>query len=161
MINRVASSGEVMPTLQGFDLQSFAKLGTLSLTNNLMSVSGNGGNGRVFIRGGLFQMSAGWIENNNSGTPAGGTTDVNVENMTFLEGASIDTSTLSTGDGGSANFTVTDTLNLLNGGNLHVNTASSSPQARQGRKADHTSALNKFNQWRKHCQCYVRCRSSW
>jgi len=125
----VASRGEVIPTLSGLDLQATAKGGSISLTNAVLSVSGDEGNGNVFIRGGQFQMTKGWIENNNTATQAGGVTDVQVEDLTFREEASIDTSTLGTGPGGSINFKVTNALTLMTGGSIHVNSTDTTPQA--------------------------------
>jgi filamentous hemagglutinin family protein len=124
----VASRGEVIPTPLGLDLQPTTKGGPITLTNALLSVSGDEGNGNVFIRGGHFQMTQGWIENNTA-TQAGGVTDVQVENLTFREEAGIDTSTLGTGPGGSINLKVTDTLTLMTGGSIHVNSIDKTPQA--------------------------------
>jgi filamentous hemagglutinin family protein len=107
----VASPGEVILTPVGFDLTSSTKGGHLTATNTHLNVSGEERSGRVWIRGGQFQMTNSVIENRTVTQP-GGETDIQVDNLTLAGGAWIGNNTTGTGSGGPIHLQVTDELVL-------------------------------------------------
>ncbi|KPA18312.1 filamentous hemagglutinin family outer membrane protein [Candidatus Magnetomorum sp. HK-1] len=97
----VVSKGSVFFSNNEIQMSGFSKLGEINILNqSTIDVSGSGG-GNYFIRAEKFTVNNSKILAITKGSENGGFIDINVENMTFTNGAYIDSSTISFGNAGT------------------------------------------------------------
>ncbi len=115
-IASVASAGEVTPTETGLEFSSSLPGGKIKVDGlpiSVTSVTSEQKGGKLFIRGGRFELDDAGVLAETLGAQKGGTLDIQVDNLTLREGSIISTSTKSVGEGGDAHITVSETLNIV------------------------------------------------
>jgi len=115
-IASVASVGEVTPTDTGLEFSSNLRGGNIKVDGlpiTVTTVTSEQKGGKLFIRGGRFELDDAGVLAETLGAQQGGTLDIQVDNLTLREGSIISTSTKSVGEGGDAHITVSETLNIV------------------------------------------------
>ncbi|WP_420266835.1 beta strand repeat-containing protein [Candidatus Magnetominusculus dajiuhuensis] len=134
----VASTGEALMSSSGTNVDGFAALGTINITQtdstrktingitigNLDVSNQTGGSGSIYIRGGKFVIDNGQIVADTYGDTNGGGINVNITgDMSITNGGQIEAGTAGKGNAGSINIQ-TSNLNLTSAGQI-VNLSSS------------------------------------
>ena len=111
-IASVASRGEVVRTPQGLNVDAFAQLGTVSLTNNAdLEIPDHDGTGvgTIRIRAGRFLMDQSFIATDKTGDVDGSPVgiDIGVRNDLVLQNSSVISSTTERGQAHASDITIT------------------------------------------------------
>ncbi len=129
-VTSLASAGEVTSDegLPGSEVNGAEHLGRINASGGaLINASAEQG-GTVVIRGGRFELSDGAVVAAVTGDGDGGGADVQVDQLSVTGGASIATTTVGAGRGGTLTISATDSVTLF-GGSLESDARGPAPGA--------------------------------